>query len=68
MPTSIEVHPAPAPEAAALLRALLTTSVVSAHTARAYAKALSDFLSTVDLRTRPMARTTLIGAPRSHDC
>lgn len=57
MPTTIvQALPAAESDAADLLRTLLISSTVSAHTARAYAKALDDFLALVDLRSRPISR------------
>jgi integrase len=56
----LQVLPAHTPDSAGLLIDLLTNSVVSAHTARAYGKALDDFMSMLDLRSRPMARATLM--------
>ena len=45
MPTTIvQALPAAESDAAVLLRTLLISSTVSAHTTRAYAKALDDFL------------------------
>jgi site-specific recombinase XerD len=58
--TIVQALPAAESDAADLLRTLLISSTVSAHTARAYAKALDDFLSLVDLRSRPISRALLL--------
>ena len=58
--TIVKALPATESDAADFLRTLLISSTVSAHTARAYAKALDDFLAMVDLRFKPISRALFL--------
>lgn len=61
MPTATLLGlPAVESNASELLRKLLLNSAVSAHTARAYVKALDDLLSLVDLQSRPISRALFL--------